>query len=94
MEEASNESFLLPAKKRRPKGQCPEGATEHRLEAYASIGLPDCRAISESHPGSYRRAILQHSNTPLLHLSILAITYASFAGNVLYPFLQYLQVLR
>ncbi len=35
---------------------------------------------------------LQHSNTPFLHLSILAST--SFASNVPYPFLQHLQVLR
>ena len=82
MEEASDGSFLLSAKNR------------HRLEAYAPLAFRTVERSPRAIPGAIavrysNTPILQHSVTPL---SILAS--ASFAGNVLYPFLQHLQVLR
>ncbi len=72
MEEASNESFLLPAKKRRPTGHCPEGATEHRLEAYAPLAFQTVERSPRAIPGAIAVPItptlqlLRYSTSPLL----------------------------
>jgi hypothetical protein len=74
--------------------------TEHRLEAYAcSIGLPDCRAISLNHPGSFRRApglarrrrkvanahaIRFKGLEPILHLSISPSLHLSVTPSLRY----------
>jgi hypothetical protein len=65
-------------------------------QANATKGPQDpAQGLAGFSPGfSYRRAILHHSTTPSLRYSTLTSLTPSFAGNVLYPFLQYLQVLR
>jgi hypothetical protein len=81
MQKASDECFVLSAKNR------------HRLEAYAPLAF---RTV-ERPPGAIptvspcNTPTLQHSITPLLHRPVLV---RSFAGSVLYPSLQHLQVLR
>ena len=59
-----------------------DGANGTQAGSLCSIGLPDCRAISQRHPGGYRRAILHHSTTPLLHS---CITYALIRGQCPVP---------
>jgi hypothetical protein len=90
MEEASDRSFPLLSKNRRRRGQCPEGATEHRLETYAPLALRTVERSPKAIPGAIA---VRYSITPLLRYSITPFLH-SFAGNVLYPFLQHLQVLR
>ena len=84
MEEAGDGSFLLAAKNR------------HRLEAYAPLAFQTVERSPRAIPAAIA---VPHSNTPTLHHFDTpplhsCITSASFAGNVLYPFLQHLQVLR
>jgi hypothetical protein len=62
MEEASDESFLLPAKNRRRRGY------RKQAGSLCSIGPPDRRTISQSHPGSYA---VRYSTTPPLRYSTL-----------------------